>query len=235
MDCGRREGRVHCLAEIMVETRTAGRLMKVTGAPLPEAPDTQSAAVYLLTELRKWEKPYNATDPTGLAWDVASDNEGHHYVDLKGNGHISDNSGRDRDADTHYREKEHVEHYAEQIDEAKAAHDPVALVSAIGKLAAASGEYAAKKVLEGIGDGLEGVGSDLGVSIVEGNKLDIRGNANTVNVLVDSDGGVTQVRIYGPDGNAFIDIDNTDHGNPSTHPIVPHVHFWDWSTGKPMR
>jgi len=66
MDCGRREGRVHCLAEIMVETRTAGRLMKVTGAPLPEAPDTQSAAVYLLTELRKWEKPYNATDPLGL-------------------------------------------------------------------------------------------------------------------------------------------------------------------------
>jgi len=40
--------------------------MKVTGAPLPEAPDTQSAAVYLLTELRKWEKPYNYTDPLGL-------------------------------------------------------------------------------------------------------------------------------------------------------------------------
>ena len=50
------------------------------------------------------------------------------------------------------------------------------------------------------------------------------------------DGKLTSERYYDSDGNAYLDIDYTDHGNPKTHPDVPHehnIHFDE--NGKPIR
>ena len=43
------------------------------------------------------------------------------------------------------------------------------------------------------------------------------------------------VGYYDEDGNAYLDIDYTDHGNPKTHPIVPHQHHIVMKDGKPDR
>lgn len=40
-------------------------------------------------------------------------------------------------------------------------------------------------------------------------------------------GKVLQRRYYDKDGNADLDIDYTDHGNPKAHPKVPHRHDWN--------
>lgn len=37
-------------------------------------------------------------------------------------------------------------------------------------------------------------------------------------------GKINSERYYDSDGNAYLDIDYTDHGNPKTHPNVPHEH-----------
>lgn len=42
-------------------------------------------------------------------------------------------------------------------------------------------------------------------------------------------GKVVQRRYYDKDGNADMDIDYTNHGNPKQHPKVPHRH--DWKNG----
>ena len=38
---------------------------------------------------------------------------------------------------------------------------------------------------------------------------------------------VVSERFYGKDGIVYLDIDYTNHGNPATHPVVPHIHVWD--------
>ncbi|MDO5027586.1 MAG: hypothetical protein Q4E50_07120 [Tissierellia bacterium] len=43
-------------------------------------------------------------------------------------------------------------------------------------------------------------------------------------------GKVVQRRYYDKDGNADMDIDYTNHGNPKKHPKVPHRH--NWKNGK---
>lgn len=49
------------------------------------------------------------------------------------------------------------------------------------------------------------------------------------------DGKFTQERYYDDNGNAYLDIDYSDHGNPKTHPSVPHQHHITWIDGKPRR
>ena len=49
------------------------------------------------------------------------------------------------------------------------------------------------------------------------------------------DGKVTSERYYDDNGNAYLDIDYTDHGNPKTHPTVPHEHSITFVNGKPKR
>ena len=49
------------------------------------------------------------------------------------------------------------------------------------------------------------------------------------------DGKLIQERYYDSDGNAYLDIDYSDHGNPKTHPVVPHQHHITWNNGKPRR
>ena len=48
-------------------------------------------------------------------------------------------------------------------------------------------------------------------------------------------GKITSERYYDENGNAYLDIDYTDHGNPKTHPIVPHQHLITFVNGKPKR
>ena len=38
------------------------------------------------------------------------------------------------------------------------------------------------------------------------------------------DGKLDSERYYDDNGNAYLDIDYTNHGNPKTHPNVPHEH-----------
>ncbi len=63
----------------------------------------------------------------------------------------------------------------------------------------------------------------------------ITGTSNSVtrnykNGVLDSE------RYYGNDGKAYLDIDYSDHGNPKTHPTVPHEHdIWFDSDGKMHR
>ncbi len=41
-----------------------------------------------------------------------------------------------------------------------------------------------------------------------------------------SNGYVVSERYYNNIGEAYLDIDYTCHGNPKTHPEVPHIHRW---------
>ena len=40
-------------------------------------------------------------------------------------------------------------------------------------------------------------------------------------------GYVIMERYYNQEGYAYLDIDYTCHGNPKTHPFVPHLHRWE--------
>ena len=40
-------------------------------------------------------------------------------------------------------------------------------------------------------------------------------------------GYVLSERYYDRNGQVYLDIDYTDHGNPYTHPAVPHIHRWN--------
>lgn len=46
-------------------------------------------------------------------------------------------------------------------------------------------------------------------------------------------GKVVQRRYYDKNGNADMDIDYTDHGNPKQHPKVPHRHDWNGNSRGP--
>ena len=65
--------------------------------------------------------------------------------------------------------------------------------------------------------------------------LPMSGQSNSVTKLYNSNGQLTQERYYDENGNAYLDIDYSDHGNPKTHPTVPHQHHITWSNGKPHR
>lgn len=40
-------------------------------------------------------------------------------------------------------------------------------------------------------------------------------------------GYVVTERYYNENGEVYLDIDYTCHGNPKTHPHVPHIHRWE--------
>ena len=46
-----------------------------------------------------------------------------------------------------------------------------------------------------------------------------------------NEGTLTTERYFNSDGNPYLDIDYTNHGNPKMHPIVPHEHYIDTSHG----
>ena len=63
----------------------------------------------------------------------------------------------------------------------------------------------------------------------------VKGDPNSSVDIVDEDGNVITRRWYDENGNAYRDVDMTNHGNPKQHPEVPHEHTWDWTNGKPIR
>lgn len=64
--------------------------------------------------------------------------------------------------------------------------------------------------------------------------LPMSGTPNSV-TQKEKDGKIVTERYYGEDGNAYLDIDYTDHGNPKTHNTVPHQHEIIFVNGKPRR
>ena len=54
-------------------------------------------------------------------------------------------------------------------------------------------------------------------------RLEDRAEINSVTQKY-RNGLLTSERYYGNNGNAYLDIDYTDHGNPKSHPVVPHIH-----------
>ena len=53
--------------------------------------------------------------------------------------------------------------------------------------------------------------------------------------ILDGDGNVSTRRWYDMEGNAYRDVDMTNHGNSKMHPEYPHEHTWEWSDGIPKR
>ncbi len=52
-----------------------------------------------------------------------------------------------------------------------------------------------------------------------------KGEPNSVTISI-RDGKTTSERYYDGNGDAYLDIDYTNHGNPKQHPKVPHQHRW---------
>lgn len=72
--------------------------------------------------------------------------------------------------------------------------------------------------------GSNSVGKVDSVNIVaDAHNLSTEGTPNSVTKNY-KDGKLDKERYYGDDGKAYLDIDYTDHGNPKTHPKVPHEH-----------
>lgn len=61
------------------------------------------------------------------------------------------------------------------------------------------------------------------------------GDKNSSVDIVSSDKKLLTRRWFNKNGRATRDVDFTNHGNPKAHPKVPHEHFWDWSSGSPIR
>ena len=66
--------------------------------------------------------------------------------------------------------------------------------------------------------------------------LPMTGNPYSVLTKTDNSGEIIMERYYDKDGKAYLDIDYTNHGNASLHPVIPHEHpiIWDES-GIPIR
>ena len=61
-------------------------------------------------------------------------------------------------------------------------------------------------------------------------QLPIKGVPNSTVEQRDDNGKVVRIRHYDDKGNAYKDVDYTDHGRPDTHK-VPHTHIIDISDG----
>ena len=63
-----------------------------------------------------------------------------------------------------------------------------------------------------------------------GEKMPDTSEPNSVAQKKDGDKLLTE-RYYNEKGEPYLDIDYTDHGNPKTHPIVPHKHSINYENG----
>lgn len=60
-------------------------------------------------------------------------------------------------------------------------------------------------------------------NLTDAHKVPMEGKKDSV-TKVSRDGKMVTERYYDSKGNAYLDIDYTDHGNPKMHPNVPHEH-----------
>lgn len=79
--------------------------------------------------------------------------------------------------------------------------------------------------------GFNGTGeNDIGdidkIDVIDGKnkKMPIKSEPNSVTKKY-SNGKLLTERYYDENGNPYLDIDYTNHGNPKTHPNVPHKHY----------
>lgn len=56
-------------------------------------------------------------------------------------------------------------------------------------------------------------------------QIPIKAEPNSVIVHIINESLVSE-RYYDENGDAYLDIDYTNHGNSVTHPVVPHQHRW---------
>ena len=111
-------------------------------------------------------------------------------------------------------------------------------------------EEADKKEEEQVEDSGDLEGESETVTTNKGNEVDITPNKNHTSTtenpgvygdknssvdILDENGNVKTRRWYDENGKAYRDVDMTNHGNPKNHPEWPHEHFWDWSSGRPIR
>ncbi len=62
-----------------------------------------------------------------------------------------------------------------------------------------------------------------------------KGKPNSVTRIY-REGRLIRERYYDENGDVYLDIDYTNHGNPKTHPVVPHQHRWNKDEkGNPQR
>lgn len=74
------------------------------------------------------------------------------------------------------------------------------------------------------GAGSNSVGKVENVTIThDSHSVPTKGNPNSVSKNY-KNGQLDSERYYDKDGNAYLDIDYTNHGNSKTHPHVPHEH-----------
>lgn len=59
----------------------------------------------------------------------------------------------------------------------------------------------------------------------KGISIKATGQPNSVTKKI-VNGLVVSERYYDDNGNAYLDIDYTNHNNPKAHPFVPHIHRW---------
>ena len=101
-----------------------------------------------------------------------------------------------------------------------------------------------------IADVLDEGGTGVKVTSSLGNDIDITPSSNHSTVtknpgykgvpnssidILDSNGNISTRRWYDSNGNAYRDVDMTNHGNPATHPDWPHEHIWKYGEdGKPI-
>lgn len=84
--------------------------------------------------------------------------------------------------------------------------------------------------------GSSSVGQVDVVNVINGKnaKVPDRSNPNSVTKKFINNKLATE-RYYDEKGNPYLDIDYTDHGNPKTHPHVPHEHHIKIIKGKIIR
>ncbi len=76
---------------------------------------------------------------------------------------------------------------------------------------------------------------DYKSTVDDAHKLPMTGGKPNSVTQKTKDGKITSERYYDENGNAYLDIDYTDHGNPKTHPTVPHQHKITFVNGQPRR
>lgn len=62
------------------------------------------------------------------------------------------------------------------------------------------------------------------ISKITNHSVSIKGIPNSVSQNHDKKGSLISERYYNDNGWAYLDIDYTNHGNPKTHPDIPHQH-----------
>ena len=94
-------------------------------------------------------------------------------------------------------------------------------------------EGASTKVTSNLGNEID-ITPSINHTIVTENP-GTNGTPNSSVDILDKNGNISTRRWYDSNGNAYRDVDMTNHGNPKTHSEYPHEHIWDWTDGNPKR